>query len=577
MRRSNVSSFACTVDGSPVSVGNLTNIGTPAASGTFSVNTDGTHPISCTAADSAGNSGAAAESSNTGTVKIDTVAPTVAIGSKPLNPSPAATPASFTFSGGDAPPSSGGPTFQCKLDGGAFADCTSAASFGVLAAGGHTFTVKALDGAGNSATDSWSWVVNAVPGVTNDGPKASSQYSDYINPVTVTATDDGVPGTGLSATTSWKKSTDSSYTSGLPGSLSLSANSGGTATSKSWTLAGTAGLAAGMYNIKVDVSDGLDISSTVITITITQEDAGGTITSGNPGGIAVSPGETSYAGPLTVIVTVNESYVASKGEPNPKGDTAHQAEGDIRNAVLGNFRLEPVGPGSLVPGSCSPNPPAYDSSGYGGTLTLTCTVTGPIPLNTYSIVLDINGSYYTGTVEDVLTVYDPSLGFTTGGGWFYWPGTADPDSGYPGDKTNFGFNMKYNKKGANPQGNVLVIRHRSDDTIVRMKSNAVDGFSLSDATSTIGWASISGKSTYFDQWTMTRPEGNHDFAFYVEDQNEPGTGADRAWVRVVGGADLSLQTPASGLTPGTGGNAQVIGGGNIVVPHTNSSSSGGKK
>ena len=39
----------------------------------------------------------------------------------------------------------------------------------------------------------------------------------------------------------------------------------------------------------------------------------------------------------------------------------------------------------------------------------------------------------------MLVVYDPSLGFTTGGGWFIWPDGS-------GDKTNFGYTMKYNKK-----------------------------------------------------------------------------------------------------------------------------------
>ena len=42
----------------------------------------------------------------------------------------------------------------------------------------------------------------------------------------------------------------------------------------------------------------------------------------------------------------------------------------------------------------------------------------------------VDGGYYTGLSEDVLVIYDPSLGFTTGGGTFLWPET--------GEKTNFG-------------------------------------------------------------------------------------------------------------------------------------------
>jgi hypothetical protein len=47
--------------------------------------------------------------------------------------------------------------------------------------------------------------------------------------------------------------------------------------------------------------------------------------------------------------------------------------------------------------------------------TLYCTF-DKIPVNTCKIQISVNGGYYNGSGEDVLTVYDPSLGFTTGGG-----------------------------------------------------------------------------------------------------------------------------------------------------------------
>jgi hypothetical protein len=157
----------------------------------------------------------------------------------------------------------------------------------------------------------------------------------------------------------------------------------------------------------------------------------------------------------------------------------------------------------------------------------------------------------------VLVVYDPSLGFTTGGGWFYWPGTEDEASGYPGDKTNFGYTMKYNRTGKKAQGSLLLIRHQADGTIYRVKSNALYGLALGDSSGA-GWASFSGKSTYMEPgWSD--PIGNYEFLVYVEDGDDPGTGPDRFWIEVIDGL-LALPREASD-------HAETLGGGDIVVPH----------
>src|SRR6478609_5358675 len=112
---------------------------------------DGSHTYTVRGTDTAGNTGQASY-----TWTIDTVAPTVTLGTKPPNPSNDATP-TFGFSAGEAG------TFQCQIDAGAFAPCTSPTTLGSTASGRHTFTVKATDAAGNTGQASYTWTIDTVP------------------------------------------------------------------------------------------------------------------------------------------------------------------------------------------------------------------------------------------------------------------------------------------------------------------------------------------------------------------------------------------------------------------------------
>src|SRR5438128_1250531 len=91
----------------------------------------------------------------------------------------------------------------------------------------------------------------------------------------------------------------------------------------------------------------------------------------------------------------------------------------------------------------------------------------------------------------------------TGGGTIAWPGT--------GEKTNFGYTMKYNRNLTNVQGSLLVIRHLPDGSIYRLKSNSLGALSIGqDTTVPMGWASFTGKATYLQPgWSV--PIGNYSF------------------------------------------------------------------
>jgi VCBS repeat-containing protein len=167
---SNVISFGCTDNGLPISVGNPSGIGTPAATGTLSVSGEGTHSLICTATDSLGNSGAASGSSNTGTVKIDTVAPDITI----------TAPANATYLLNASVPSS----YSCldPIPGSGLDTCvgpvSSGSNFNTSTVGPKTFTVTATDVAGNQTIQTNNYSVNYA--ITLTPLKISAQQGSAV-------------------------------------------------------------------------------------------------------------------------------------------------------------------------------------------------------------------------------------------------------------------------------------------------------------------------------------------------------------------------------------------------------------
>ena len=131
-------------------------------------------PISATttlqffAVDAAGNT----ETVKSVTYVIDTTAPDTTITAQPSSPTNA-TSANFSFTASEA-----GATFQCRLDGAAFAACTSPQSYSGLGAGGHSFSVKASDAVGNTDPTPAvaNWTIDTTPPLTSATP-AGGAYS----------------------------------------------------------------------------------------------------------------------------------------------------------------------------------------------------------------------------------------------------------------------------------------------------------------------------------------------------------------------------------------------------------------
>jgi hypothetical protein len=424
--------------------------------------------------------------------------------------------------------------------------------------GPDSFTFTATDEHG--ASDTATVFVTVTP--VNDEPlisigRASAvlQYSDTIGTVTIPAED--VDDDHLVLSTKYTKNGGASI-SGLPSNLSVT----GSCTARSpvygitgcdciWTLTGQALVDEGTYLIDFEVTDIGGGTETILsahtstTLIVLPEDATLSFNEGNAVSVLVeNDGEDS--GEFSLKVSVWETL--------PDSAPYAAQSGDITKAVV-TIELVPVGPGPTANGLCT-----RDGVNVGGVDDWTC-VFDAVEVNTYAVEVMVACGYYTGFNQDILTVFDPSLGFTTGGGWFYWAGTND--------RTNFGYTMKYGKKGVRPKGSLLVIRHvEGSDTKYRVKSNRLAGLALSSPKDDFGWATFTGHSTYLDP-SMPEPIGNHEFTVYVEDHSQPGDDKDaRAygfWLETRAKGDIIIpdfSNPRDGLS-----NAIQLEGGTIVVPH----------
>ena len=133
---------------------------------------DGLRTFTVRARDAAGNRGPA----STYTWRVDTVAPPrPTLLQQPANPS-ASDSATFAFSDRETPVS-----FECSLDGAAYAACASPKTYTGVAAGTHRFSVRAVDPAGNrSGSTDYSW--RATPATTGQPFTISGGYGGLLYP-----------------------------------------------------------------------------------------------------------------------------------------------------------------------------------------------------------------------------------------------------------------------------------------------------------------------------------------------------------------------------------------------------------
>jgi subtilisin-like proprotein convertase family protein len=361
--------------------------------------------------------------------------------------------------------------------------------------GTTTVTVKGTKMDGSTTTNSFKVTVNAP--TTTTVASVAGQYSDQVA-LKANVTNAACPSGSVEFKVNDSVVGSAPVISGLA------------------TLPYTIPLAQGSYPIVATYSSSTPGtgSSGSSTLTALKEDAVVTASDSNPTSVRVtSPGGT--AGPITLCATISE---ASDGSP-----------GDISLATPVTFILTPVTPGAPAITQTA----ATSGGGVGGTLTA-CVTLGNVPVNVYDVSISVGGNHYAGSGSAVLVVYDPSLGFVTGGGTVVRDGVT----------ACVGFNVKFQRDG-NAQGYLLYIERRPTGE-VKLKSNAMQSLSI------IGAAGVFiGKATLNDV-------GKHTFRAIVVDNGEPGRNDQFG---------LQVTAPDGTIIPDLTFDPITLSGGNIQIPH----------
>jgi hypothetical protein len=202
------------------------------------------------------------------------------------------------------------------------------------------------------------------------------------------------------------------------------------------------------------------------TFTISQEDARSTYTGDMLGFTSGSGGTATVTLRATIqditAVTGDLKYDADAGNITNAKVTFASSGGTLNNCS--NLSVSLLG-GDPKTGTVSCT--GTFSSGNGGSMEYTITTTV--------------GGYYTDTsivVPTVLEIADPTGTFITGGGYLNEVSSAGSNPAANPSKMNFGFNVKYNKNGSNPQGHINVI-YRSGGHVYQIKTTATDAFGTS--------------------------------------------------------------------------------------------------
>ena len=308
------------------------------------------------------------------------------------------------------------------------------------------------------------------------------------------------------------------------------------------------------------VNTNFNVTNATAPLTITQEDARAYYTGAC---FASTVNATSSSAIVTLAATIKDISAVL-------GDPAYDAyPGDIRNATISfiNRDNNTIIAANVPLGLVDPNDPKVAVAAFNWNVT----ISGNSQSFTIGIII---GGYYirnSGYDNTIVTVSKPLSDFITGGGYLELSNSAGIKAGDVGSKSNFGFNVKFNKRGTNLQGNYNNIVRRTESGVqhaYQVKGNNFTSLAIQKSAAG-GKATFNSKANITDVTDPLAPvsiAGNCILQVKMTDSGQPGTEDS---------ISLTVWNPAGGLWYASNWNGtrtieQVLGGGNLNV-NSNSS------
>ncbi|WP_252851503.1 PKD domain-containing protein [Aeoliella straminimaris] len=420
----------------------------------------------------------------------------------------------------------------------------------------YTVKVTVTDDDGGVHSDTLTvTVLNVSPDVTVDVDSQSVQYSDSIDAITFTAQD--IAADTLSAAIAYSTDGGATYTAGLPDDGTIVGDlvflgSDDQASPATWTVSGIADLEPGAYQFRITVLDDEGGVSTAISSIDVQRETAVATYSGST--FVSTPSVNNNEATVELRATIQDITAALPATDSEAGNITTATVSFIDNSDPAS----PVVIATDVPITLlDVSDPTVGVAAYSWTVDI-----GNADSLTFDVLIQVD-DYYTGSELDLITVSKPLDNAVTGGGYLINESSEGTYAGDDDRRTNFGFNIKTNKKGTNVQGHVNIIV-RQDDRIYQIKTNATDSLvALPGSDPEVSHAEFIAKANFRDITDPLNPislGGNLQLIATVTDAGEPGDSDSVAFTVWDGGTLLYSSNWSGTLTT-----EQLLAGGNIQV------------